>query len=107
MAMAIGIAMTMAIICFQDGFNSEMTRVMVDQRLGHIQINHPDYPGRRSLHDVMSGVDARVAALEADETVSSWTGQTSATDRTGTTCRNASGHSDARAALTADRFRPV
>lgn len=73
MAMAIGIAMTMAIICFQDGFNSEMTRVMVDQRLGHIQINHPDYPGRRSLHDVMSGVDARVAALEADETVSSLT----------------------------------
>jgi ABC-type lipoprotein release transport system permease subunit len=73
MAMAIGIAMTMAIICFQDGFNSEMTRVMVDQRLGHIQINHPDYPGRRSLHDVMSGVEARVAALESDETVSSLT----------------------------------
>jgi ABC-type lipoprotein release transport system permease subunit len=73
MAMAIGIAMTMSIICFQDGFNSEMTRVMVDQRLGHIQINHPDYPGRRSLHDVMSGVDARVAALEADETVSNLT----------------------------------
>jgi putative ABC transport system permease protein len=46
---------------------------MVDQRLGHIQINHPDYPGRRSLHDVMSGVDARVAALEADETVSNLT----------------------------------
>ena len=73
MAMAIGIAMTMAIICFQDGFNAELGRVMVDQRLGHIQINHPDYPGRRALHDVLDGVDARVAALEADDAVSNLT----------------------------------
>jgi putative ABC transport system permease protein len=73
MAMAIGIAMTMGIVCFQDGFNQEMGRVMVDQRLGHIQINHPDYPGRRSMHDVLDGVEARVAALESDDGVAELT----------------------------------
>jgi ABC-type lipoprotein release transport system permease subunit len=72
-AMAIGIAMTMGIVCFQDGFNQEMERVMVDQRLGHIQINHSDYPGRRSMHDVLGGVEARIAALESDGSVADLT----------------------------------
>lgn len=64
-AMAIGIALCMSLIAFQDGFNVEMKRVMIDQRLGHIQLHHPDYPGRGAMHDAISSIDARIAELEA------------------------------------------
>jgi ABC-type lipoprotein release transport system permease subunit len=63
-AMAIGIALCMSIIAFQDGFNVEMKRVMIDQRLGHIQLHHPDYPGRGAMHDALSKLEARLGALE-------------------------------------------
>jgi ABC-type lipoprotein release transport system permease subunit len=62
--MAIGIALCMSIIAFQDGFNVEMKRVMVDQRLGHIQLHHPDYPGRGAMYDALGGLEARLEALE-------------------------------------------
>ncbi len=72
-AMAIGIALCMSIIAFQDGFNFEMRRVMVDQRLGHIQIHHTDYPGRRSMHDALTGVQARLDYLQTRPRVSAMT----------------------------------
>ena len=64
-AMAIGIGLCMSIIAFQDGFNLEMKRVMIDQRLGHIQLHHPDYPGRGAMYDALDGIDARLEALKA------------------------------------------
>jgi ABC-type lipoprotein release transport system permease subunit len=63
-AMAIGIALCMSIIAFQDGFAVEMKRVMIDQRLGHIQLHHPDYPGRGAMHDALSELDERLSQLE-------------------------------------------
>ena len=44
LALALGVALSMASICFQDGFYNVMNRVMVQQRLGHVQIHHTDYP---------------------------------------------------------------
>ena len=72
-AMAIGIALCMSIIAFQDGFNVEMKRVMIDQRLGHIQLHHPDYPGRGAMHDALSGLDGRLSELESAPEVKSVT----------------------------------
>jgi len=64
-ALALGIAFCMAIIAFQDGFTQEMRRVMVHQRLGHVQLHHTDFPGRRSMHDALDDVSARVQAIRA------------------------------------------
>jgi ABC-type lipoprotein release transport system permease subunit len=56
-------AMCMGIIAFQDGVTEEMRRVMVHQRLGHVQVHHVDFPGRRSLHDALDNASARVDQL--------------------------------------------
>jgi ABC-type lipoprotein release transport system permease subunit len=72
-ALALGIAFCMAIIAFQDGFTHEMRRVMVHQRLGHVQLHHIDFPGRRSLHDALDQASSRVQALQARSDVESLT----------------------------------
>ena len=59
----------MSVICFNDGFYRDMKRVLIDQRVGHVQVHHPAYPGRRALHDTVADADSRVAALQQDETV--------------------------------------
>ncbi len=72
-ALALAISMCMAIIAFQDGFTREMQRVMVDQRLGHIQLHHTDYPGRRSMHDAMDNVTARLDGLKGQPDIETLT----------------------------------
>ena len=52
-AMALGVAMCMAMLAFSDGMYAQMFDVMVTQKLGHVQLHHPDYPGRRLLHDTV------------------------------------------------------
>ena len=52
-AMAIGVAMCMSMIAFMDGMYGQMFDVLVGQKLGHVQMHHPDYPGRNLLHDTM------------------------------------------------------
>lgn len=64
-ATAVAVALCMAALCFQDGTFALMFDVMVEQQLGHVQIHHPDYPGRRVLQDTVHGADALVSALEA------------------------------------------
>lgn len=75
MALAIGVALSMAVICFQDGFYGVMNRVMIEQRLGHVQMHHADYPGRRSMHDTLGDAAARVESLQANESVGQVTGR--------------------------------
>jgi ABC-type lipoprotein release transport system permease subunit len=75
LALALGVALSMAAICFQDGFYAVMNRVMVEQRLGHVQIHHKDYPGRRSMHDTLNGATERLQALQALEGVGQVTGR--------------------------------
>lgn len=52
-AMALGVAMCMAMLAFSDGMYAQMFDVMVTQKLGHVQVHHPDYPGRRLVHDTV------------------------------------------------------
>ena len=37
-AMAIGLAMCMVTVCFQDGMFEDLFSVMVEQQLGHVQV---------------------------------------------------------------------
>lgn len=57
-AMGVGVAMCMASIALQDGMYAQMFDVMVTDSLGHVQLHHPDYPGRRRLHDALDDTDA-------------------------------------------------
>ncbi len=66
-AMAVGVALCMATICFQDGMFELMFDVMVEQQLGHAQVHHPDYPGKRALQDTVPHASETLAALERVE----------------------------------------
>lgn len=52
-AMAVGVGLSMAMIAYTDGMFAQMFRIMVEQQLGHAQIHHPDYPGRRLMYDTV------------------------------------------------------
>ena len=64
-ALAVGIALCMATICFQDGFYQTVREVIVERTLGHLQMHHPDYPGREHLHDTLQDSTERLAKLDA------------------------------------------
>jgi ABC-type lipoprotein release transport system permease subunit len=67
-AMGLGVAMCMASIALQDGMYAQMMDVMVTSKLGHVQLHHPDYPGKRRVHDTIPGeVTASVEALATVE----------------------------------------
>ena len=61
-AMAVGVALCMMSVAFQDGMYDELFRVMVEQQLGHVQVHHPKYPGTRVLHETVD--ESVVEALE-------------------------------------------
>ena len=63
--MAVGVALCMGMIAFMDGMFADMFRVLVEQQLGHVQIHHPDYPGKRQVYDTLDDATATVAALDA------------------------------------------
>ncbi|MFT4978155.1 MAG: putative ABC transport system permease protein [Myxococcota bacterium] len=52
-AMATGVALCMAMIALSDGIYAQLFDVMVTQKLGHVQLHHPDYPGRRQMYDTI------------------------------------------------------
>jgi ABC-type lipoprotein release transport system permease subunit len=66
-AMAVGVAMCMATMAFSDGMYRNLFDVMVVQRLGHVQVHHPERPASRSLHDTLREADALIATLEDAE----------------------------------------
>lgn len=65
MAMAISVAIVSAIMVLTEGMYDMMREVIVDQNLGHLQVHHPDYPGRRQMYDAVGAVDETIARLEA------------------------------------------
>ena len=63
-AMGLGIAMCMATIALQDGMYSRMFDLMVTNSIGHVQVHHPDYPGRKRSYDTLSAdIVAPIGAL--------------------------------------------
>lgn len=68
-AMGVGVAMCMATIALQDGMFLQMFDVMVTDTLGHVQLHHPDYPGKKRLHDTLKDGAALIEQAEAVEGV--------------------------------------
>lgn len=64
-AMAVGVALCMASTAFSDGMFAKLFEVMVEQRLGHVQVTHPEYPAKRQLHDTLPEAAALVAKVDA------------------------------------------
>ncbi len=65
-AMATGVALCMSMICITDGMFADMFEVMVEQRLGHVQVHHPDYPAKGLVFDTL---DERAALIERVEAI--------------------------------------
>lgn len=63
-AMAVGVGLCMASIAYTDGTYRMIFDVLVDQQLGHVQVHHPDYPGKRALYDTVADADATLARLD-------------------------------------------
>jgi ABC-type lipoprotein release transport system permease subunit len=68
-AMAVGVALSMSLICINDGTYQKFFEVMVEGNLGHIQVHHPDYPGKRSPHDTIENGSEVLASIRGTEGV--------------------------------------
>lgn len=63
-AMAVGVGLCMAMIAYTDGMYDLIFRVLVEQQLGHVQVHHPAFPGRRQLYDAIPEADRVVERIE-------------------------------------------
>lgn len=70
-AMAVGVALCMATMAFNDGMFGAIFEVMVEQQLGHAQVHHPEWPSLRQQGDTLRDADALVARIEASPGVAS------------------------------------
>ena len=64
-AVAIGVAFCMPMSALMDGMFQQMFDVMVADKVGHVQVHHPDYPGKGLLYDTVDDLDDLVAGAEA------------------------------------------
>ncbi len=63
--MAVAVVMVMWMVSYMEGMYGQIYDVLIDQKLGHVQIHHPDYPGRSLMHDTLPDGAALLAAVEA------------------------------------------
>ncbi|MCO4746917.1 MAG: ABC transporter permease [Proteobacteria bacterium] len=63
-AMAVSVGLCMSTICLTDGMYERLFEIMVEQQIGHVQVHHPDYPGKRSMYDGIDDADTVLAGLE-------------------------------------------
>lgn len=68
-AMAVAAALCMASIAITDGMYAEIFRVLVEQQLGHVVVQHPDYPAKRQMLDTLEGAAAAMGKLDGVEGV--------------------------------------
>ena len=66
-AMAIGVSLCMSMIAWSDGMFEEMFKIMVEQQLGHVQVHHPDYPGKGLVFDSLQGRGALLEEIDGLE----------------------------------------
>ncbi|MEQ1503253.1 MAG: ABC transporter permease [Myxococcota bacterium] len=64
-AMAVGVAMCMGFLAFDDGIYDEMFDVMVERSLGHVQVHDPNYPSTRAMFSSIADGDAVLSRIEA------------------------------------------
>ncbi len=70
-AMAVSVAMCIFLSAFTNGFYSIMFDLMVTQKIGHIQIQHPEYAKKKSLHDTISDGDTLIQSIRDLKSVQS------------------------------------
>ncbi|MBW2258722.1 MAG: ABC transporter permease [Deltaproteobacteria bacterium] len=78
-AAATAVAMVMATMAFMDGMFTDLFEVMVEQKLGHVQVRHPDFPTRRQVWDTVTDrtdllerIDAMPDTVASSPTLSSY-----------------------------------
>jgi len=78
-AAATAVAMVMATMAFMDGMLTDLFEVMVEQKLGHVQVRHPDFPTRRQVWDTVTDrtdllerIDAMPDTVASSPTLSSY-----------------------------------
>lgn len=64
-AMAAGVAMAMAMFSWTDGMFGMFVDMAITERIGHVQVHHADYPGRRNLYDALPDGTALADKLAA------------------------------------------
>lgn len=62
-AMAVGVALCMWMICLTDGTYGLLFDLMVEEQLGHAQVNHPDYPASHAQTDTLP--ESTLATVDA------------------------------------------
>jgi len=72
-AMAFAVAMCMGFNCIDDGMFADVYRMMVRERLGHVQVHNPRYPEQRALYESLAIGDALVAEWESKPEVAAVT----------------------------------
>src|SRR5688500_9845919 len=63
--MAMGVALCMFMIAYADGIYLKMFDVLVSQKLGHVQVHHPDYPKKKAVHLTVPDGLALLPSIEA------------------------------------------
>jgi putative ABC transport system permease protein len=62
---AAGLAMCMSMLAFVDGMYGTIRDVLVTRMIGHVQIHHTAYVGKRSLYDTVPGAADLLVKLDA------------------------------------------
>ena len=65
LAMAMGMALCMWLLAMYAGMFDILREVMIERQVGHVQVHHPDYPGRQGMYDTIPGADEALAAIDA------------------------------------------
>ena len=65
-AIAFGVAMCMGFICVDDGMFADIYRMMVRERIGHVQVHAPGWPAQRALHETLEIDDALLDRMQSE-----------------------------------------
>lgn len=63
-AIAFGVAMCMGFICVDDGMFADIYRMMVRERIGHVQVHAPDWPAQRAIYETLEMDEELLAMLD-------------------------------------------
>lgn len=67
LALAVGVALTVAYYGLMDGMNADILRALTRLDLGHVQVHQPEYPRKKTLKLTLDGADKVVAAARAQQ----------------------------------------
>lgn len=65
LAMAMGMALCMWLLAMYAGMFDTLREVMIERQVGHVQVHHPDYPGRQGMYDTIPDADEALQTIAA------------------------------------------